>query len=357
MFTSLNTHSTFSKMRGTASLRDLLKHAVKYRMNHLALTEVNGIWGFIRFVQFAREFDIQPIAGVNLITDYDDVILLVENQQGYENMCRIISDVHESRDVHVADLLKSRYEGLFILSHEKHALAKLMQLIPATHLFVELRPGVEERTAKGLAKQFQLEIVATGDVYFISPEDQPAHKVLRTIEHNTTLTAIDPVEVKGEAHYFRSEKEMATLFPNSLDAINNAQYLAERCKTDWQFLNTIFPNMDLKNTREASRKLRKLVYAGAEKRYGRLKMRNPIENRDLKIVNSEHRITNNNSSASSAVKKTHQPGTCYHHRKRICPLFSGSVGHCQADQCHHRQRLRSRIHCELLPVHYPGRSP
>ncbi len=308
-------------MRGTASLRDLLKHAVKYRMNHLALTEVNGIWGFIRFVQFAREFDIQPIAGVNLITDYDDVILLVENQQGYENMCRIISDVHDSRDVHVADLLKSRYEGLFVLSHEKHALAKLMQLIPVTHLFVELRPGVEERTAKGLAKQFQLEIVATGDVYFISPEDQPAHKVLRTIEHNTTLTAIDPREVKSEAHYFRSEKEMATLFPNSLDAINNAQYLAERCKTDWQFLNTIFPNMDLKNTREASRKLRKLVYAGAEKRYGRLKMGNPIENRDLRIVNSEHRITNNNSSASSAVKKRINQELAIITEKGFAPYF------------------------------------
>ena len=321
MFTSLNTHSTFSKMRGTASLRDLLKQAVKYRMNHLALTEVNGIWGFIRFVQFAREFDIQPIAGVNLITDYDDVILLVENQQGYENMCRIISDVHDSRDVHVADLLKFRHDGLFVLAHEKHALAKLMQLIPGTHLFVELRPGVEERTAKGLAKQFQLEIVATGDVYFISPEDQPAHKVLRTIEHNTTLTAIDPREVKSEAHYFHSEKEMATLFPNSLDAINNAQYLAERCKTDWQFLNTIFPNMDLKNTRKASRKLRKLVYAGAEKRYGRLKMGNPIENRDLRIVNSEHQITNNNSSASSAVKKRINQELAIITEKGFAPYF------------------------------------
>ena len=321
MFTSLNTHSIFSKMRGTASLRELLAQAVKYRMSHLALTEVNGIWGFIRFVQFAREFNIQSIAGVNLITDYDDVILLVENQQGYENMCRIISDIHDSRDVHVANLLKSRHDGLFVLAHEKHVLKKLVKLIPDTHLFVELRPGVEERTTKGLAKQFQLEIVATGDVYFLSPEDQPAHKVLRTIEHNTTLTSIDSAEVKSEAHYFRTEKEMATLFPNNLDALNNAQYLAERCKTDWQFLNTIFPNMDLKNTREASRKLRKLVYAGAEKRYGRLKMGNPIENRDLRIVNSEHRITNNNSSASSAVKKRIEHELSIITEKGFAPYF------------------------------------
>ncbi len=281
-------------------------------MSHLALTEVNGIWGFIRFVQFAREFDIQPIAGVNLITEHDDVILLVENQQGYENMCRIISGVHKSTDVHVADLLQSRHKGLFILAHEKHVLKKLVKLFPATHLFVELRPGVEERTAKTLAKQFQLEIVATGDVYFISPEDQPAHKVLRAIEHNTTLAAIDPAEVKSEAHYFRTEKKMAELFPNSLDAINNAHYLAEHCKTDWKFLNTIFPNMDLKSTREANRKLRKLVYAGAEKRYG---LRNSdcglriadceMEGEELEITNDELPITNDQLAACGLELATH----------------------------------------------------
>jgi len=261
-------------MRGTASLRGLLTQAKKYHMTHLALTEVNGIWGFIRFVQFAREFDIQPIAGVNLITDHDEVVLLVENQAGYENMCRIISHVHESTDVCAADILKSRSEGLFVLAYTEQTLNQLAKQISATHLFVELRPGVEERTAKELAKQFQLEIVVTGDVYFLSPEDQLAHKVLRTIEHNTTLAAVDLAEMKSDAHYFRSEKGMATLFPNSLDAINNAHYLAERCKTDWTFLNTIFPNMDLKSTHDANKKLRKLVYEGAEKRYVELKIKN-----------------------------------------------------------------------------------
>ena len=281
-------------MQGTASLRELLSQAKKYRMSHLALTEVNGIWGFIRFVQFAREFNIHPIAGVNLITNHDDVILLVENQQGYENMCRIISDVHESTDAHVADLLKSCHEGLFVLAYEEEALKQLTKQIPGTHLFVELRPGVEERTALSLAKQFQLEIVASGDVYFLSPNDQPAHKVLRAIEHNTTLEAVDPGEVKSDAHYFRSEKEMATLFPNSLDAINNAHYLAERCKTDWKFLNTIFPNMDLKSTREASRKLRKLVYAGAEKRYELRNSECGLRNREsiyAKATIGKHQIT------------------------------------------------------------------
>ena len=67
-------------------------------MDTLGLTDVNGLWGFIRFVQHAREADIKPIAGVNLITVHDEVILLVENQNGYENLCRIVSMIHDNPD-------------------------------------------------------------------------------------------------------------------------------------------------------------------------------------------------------------------------------------------------------------------
>jgi len=68
MLAHLNVHSNFSKMRGTASLQELLARAKAYGQKYLALTEVNGLWGFIRFVQFAKEADIKPIAGTNILT-------------------------------------------------------------------------------------------------------------------------------------------------------------------------------------------------------------------------------------------------------------------------------------------------
>jgi len=82
MFVHLNTHSTYSKMRGTASPQALLTQAKAAHQTHLALTEVNGLWGFIRFVQWAREVGIQPIAATNLLTPNFDLILLAENQYG-----------------------------------------------------------------------------------------------------------------------------------------------------------------------------------------------------------------------------------------------------------------------------------
>ena len=285
MLAHLNTHSTFSKMRGTATPQELLARAKAYGQQYLALTEVNGLWGFIRFVQFAREADIKPIAGTNILSGGDDIILLAESQYGYENLCRIISAVHDGNDPGVVELLKRWKKGLFVLAHQETVLAKLLQLMPKTHLFVELRPGITERHAWRLSRLFNLEIVATGDIYFLNPNDQKTHRVLRAIDENKTLSQLMPGDFKSESHFFRSEKEMIKLFPNSLTAINNSQYLAERCKTDWNYANTIFPGLSLKETHKANCQLRKLVYEGAKLRYAEIS--EPVKERieyELKLI-------------------------------------------------------------------------
>jgi error-prone DNA polymerase len=236
----------------------------------MALTEVNGLWGFIRFVQLAKEQGIKPIAGTNFVTAMDDIILLVENQTGYENMCRIISRVHNDPDVSISNLLRSLYSGLFILAHQNNVLQSLATFIPNSHLFVELRPSITEAEARILANTYQLEIIASGDVYFMSKEDYHTHRILRAIDRNTTLSQLPHDKTKDQRHFFRSEKEMIDLFPNSMTAINNSQYLAERCKTDWTYSNTIFPNLSLKNTHRANKTLRSLVTTGAQERYGNI---------------------------------------------------------------------------------------
>ena len=141
-------------MRGLATQQKLLAQAKKYGMSHLALTETNGLWGFIRFVQHTNAANIQPIAGVNIVTAKDDVILLAENQVGYENMCRAISKVHDSPDLSLTELLSAGYSGLFFLAHQEATLNILSQFIPNSNLFVELRPGFAEAQMHALSKQF-----------------------------------------------------------------------------------------------------------------------------------------------------------------------------------------------------------
>ena len=270
MFASLNTHSIYSKMSGTIPLMKLITRTKELHMSHIALTEVNGLWGFIRFVQLAKVQGIKAIAGTNLITAMENVILLAENQTGYENMCRIISCIHDDPDASIPTLLGTLHSGLFILAHQDSVLESLSTFIPNSHLFVELRPSIAEAEAQTLANTYQLEIIATGDVYFLNKEDYHTHRILRTIDLNTTLSQLPPNKTKDQRHFFRSEKEMIDLFPSSMAAINNSQYLADRCKTDWTYTNTIFPDLSLKNTHRANKALRSLVTTGAHERYGKI---------------------------------------------------------------------------------------
>ncbi len=270
MFVHLNTHSIYSPMRGTASQQALLTATRKHHMHYLALTETNGLWGFIRFIQHAHAAGIKPIAGANVLTADADLILLVENQTGYVHLCHILSAVHEEENIPVSRLLDGRTAGLFVLAHQETVLETLRHLVPNTHLFIELRPGLEETRAHRLADAFHLPLVATGDVYFLSPEDHLVHRVLRAIDGNTTLQGLDPNEVKSADHWFRSETDMIHKFPNSREAISNSYALAKRCKTDWSFVHTIFPGLSPKETLRANTKLRRIVYDGARKRYGHI---------------------------------------------------------------------------------------
>ncbi len=270
MLAHLNVHSNYSAMRGLATQQELLTTARDQGCTHLALTEVNGLWGFIRFVQHAQAAGIHPIAGANIIIGETDLILLAANSAGYSTLCRIISAVHDDEKISLPELVDGRHSGLFFLGHRYEDLQVLAATVDHSHLFVELRPGVSESQARRMSRSLSLEIVVTGDVYFLQPEDQPAHKVLRAIEKNATLSQLTVADYKDKTNYFCDEKELARRYPNSLEAINNSQYLAERCKSDWDFVNTIFPGLNLKNQHESNRKLLKLVEKGARQRYGKI---------------------------------------------------------------------------------------
>ena len=152
MFTHLNIHSVYSPMRGLLSLSDLVFLSNSEGMDTLALTDINGLWGFIRFVQHCKDADISPIAGTNLITKKDEAIILAENQYGYENICRVLSAIHDNPNQSVVDVLRKNFTGLFVLSYNINTLKALMNFIPNSHLFIELRPGIQESFAHKLAK-------------------------------------------------------------------------------------------------------------------------------------------------------------------------------------------------------------
>ena len=116
MFVHLNTHSVYSEMSGLIPVKKLIQLSKVNGMGSLALTDVNCLSGFINFVKYCNSMEVKPIAGANLIAKDEDIIVLVENQIGYENLCRIISKLHDNANQKVSDIILSYPSGLFILT-------------------------------------------------------------------------------------------------------------------------------------------------------------------------------------------------------------------------------------------------
>ena len=254
-------------MRGLLPVDQLIQLSKSNGMESLALTDVNCLSGFINFVKHCNSMDVNPIAGANLIKKNEDIVVLVENQIGYENLCRIISKLYDRKDQKISDIIASHFSGLFILTEKYSILKQLNSVVANTHLFVELRPGGSESEARKLAKKLKLEVVATGNVYFHNMKDYESYLILQAINKNTKIDNVKKENDGSALNWFRNEESMARLFPNSLDAINNSFYLANKCKKDWSFVNTIFPGLALKDTYRANDLLKKKIYIGAKKRY------------------------------------------------------------------------------------------
>ena len=91
MFTHLHVHSNFSFCRGASKIEDLVDAALARGMSAMALTDINGVYGLVWFLQYAAERGLRPIAGAELRTETERAALLARNRDGYETLCRIIS--------------------------------------------------------------------------------------------------------------------------------------------------------------------------------------------------------------------------------------------------------------------------
>ncbi|MQY62776.1 MAG: PHP domain-containing protein, partial [Calditrichaeota bacterium] len=281
MFCHLNVHSHASPMRGTAPMEALVDRAGSLGMTCLALTDVNGLWGFVRFIQLARRAGLQPICGAHVLLGgspdtppAQDVVFLVEDQRGYANLCRLLSRIHDEPDSDLATLLGTFGKGLFVLCPDPALLRRFVGILPTDHLYGELRPGRDSTPILAACDELGLEPVATGEVCFLEPEDTEIYRLLRAIDRNERLSDLPEWELKSSAHHFADEAEIRRRYPHCPQAIDNATALARKCQTEWDFSATIFPGASLGidadlsgGSDQTDTHLRQLVYAGAARRY------------------------------------------------------------------------------------------
>ena len=102
-FVHLNVHSEYSLMAGVSSLEELCTAARAQGADTLALTDTNGLYGAIRFVEVARQHGLNPILGAEVTHEHHRAVLLAKTPEGYANLCRLLSARHSDDDFELVD--------------------------------------------------------------------------------------------------------------------------------------------------------------------------------------------------------------------------------------------------------------
>ena len=135
-------------------------------------------------------------------------------------------------------------------------------------LYVEFTPGPALSEAVAFSRALRLPPVATARAHFLLPADYQAHRLLRAIAENTTLSRLRADQCCAPSHWLMPEAQLARFFPHVPEALLNTQQIAESCYTDWDFKQTIFPSFRQLSSRAAFETLQRKTYDGALWRYG-----------------------------------------------------------------------------------------
>jgi error-prone DNA polymerase len=268
-FVHLHVHSDYSPMQGVSSLETLCRAARRQGFGTMALTDTNGLYGAIRFLELAKQEQVKPILGAELTSGGRRALLLAKTPGGYANLCRLLSERHCSPSFEFVEAVARHRDGLIVATDDGAAL-EAWAADRRDDLYVELTPGPLLQEALQLSRRKGLPPLATNRVCFARPDDFATHRLLRAIALNTTLSRLPADACCSPRHWLVPSELMARALPHVPEALENSLRIAEACHGEWRFGDTIFPSFRRFSDEEAAATLTHKTYAGAQQRYGAL---------------------------------------------------------------------------------------
>lgn len=272
-FVHLHLHSAYSLAEGAIKVKDLVKMCVKSKMPAVAVTDTNNMFGAMEFALEASKNGVQPILGAQVtIVGGTQLVFLVQNEQGYKNLCKIISASYIGTEEVMAsyETLGKYADGLICLSgglkgaiaqhilhNQKDKAEEEVQHLKSLfgdRLYIEIQrhnDADEDACEDGLidlAYKFDVPLVATNDCYFRDRDAHLAHDALLCIAEGRYVSEDDRRKVTPE-HYFKSAKEMVDLFKDLPEAIANTVTIAQRCSYLLKPIAPILPPFETESKR------------------------------------------------------------------------------------------------------------
>ena len=310
-FTHLHVHTEFSILDGSNKIKDLVSRVKELGMDSCAITDHGVMYGCIDFYKECMNQGIKPVLGCEVYVangsrfdkdasknsqKYYHLILLAENNKGYENLMKIVSIGFTEGFYYKPrvdyEVLEKYHEGLIALSaclagevavnlrmglyDEAVAVAKKhIDIFGENNYFLELQDhGIEEQQTvnQGLMrmnKELGIPLVATNDAHYTKKEDWEAHDILLCIQTQKKVDDPDRMRYIPGEFYIRSPKEMEDLFPYAKEAITNTYEIAKRCNVNIVFGEYKLPKYDVPDNMDSFEYLKKICNEGLVKRYGK----------------------------------------------------------------------------------------
>lgn len=306
-FVHLHVHTEYSLLDGACRIDRLMDHLKSIGQDAIAITDHGVMFGCVEFYKAAKKAGIKPIIGCEVYvaprSRFDMVhkidstpyhlILLCKDDTGYKNLIKMLSEANingfynKPRVDH--ELLEQYHEGLICLSaclageipqalladdfDNAVKIANYYKSIFHDDFYIELQNhSIEEQIRilpdlVRIARLTDIPLVATNDCHYISKDDYEMHKVLVSIQTNSSIDD-SPLEFKTNEFYIKSAQEMYEIFSHIPEAISNTRLIADKCNFDFEFGVTKLPAFYAPNGKDNLSFFNELCDDGLKIRYG-----------------------------------------------------------------------------------------
>ena len=308
-FTHLHVHTEYSLLDGSNKIKEYVARVKKLGMDSAAITDHGVMYGVIDFYKEAKAQGIKPILGCEVYVApgsrfdkeagnnedrYYHLVLLAENNEGYQNLIKIVSigfiDGFYYKPRVDIETLETYHEGIIALSaclageipryimrgmYEEACKSALryQNIFGKNNFFLELQDhGMPEQKQVNqsllrMSREMEIELVATNDVHYTYAEDVKPHDILLCLQTGKRLSDEDRMRYEGGQYFVKSPEEMATLFPYAPEALENTYKIAQRCNVEIEFGVTKLPKYDVPEGYTSWEYLNKLCWDGFAERY------------------------------------------------------------------------------------------
>jgi len=308
-FTHLHVHTQYSILDGSNKIKELVEKTKELGMDSIAITDHGVMYGVIEFYKACKAAGIKPIIGCEVYVApnsrfekdldkdaerYYHLILLAENNKGYENLSKIVSagfiDGFYYKPRVDVEILEKYHEGIICTSaclagevarhlskgeyeKGKEVALKYERIFGKGNYFLEMQDhGIPEQKMVNsnllrLHEETGIELICTNDAHYLTKDDAKGHDILLCIQTGKFVSDENRMKYEGGQFYIKSEEEMISLFPYAREAIENTHKIAERCNVEIEFGNHHLPKYQVPEGFDSLSYLRKLCKEGLEYRY------------------------------------------------------------------------------------------